>query len=88
MSKGNRIYSQVPERKLQHVLQGHRRNSRFGSGSRSKSEERAQVIVFIGVSKGKVRLGNVNSFMLAGLNNFSRLWAIAMVLAAWYLALG
>lgn len=58
MSKENRIYySQVPERKLQHASQGHRRNFRFWRGSRSKSEERVQATVLIGVSMGKSKAG-------------------------------
>ena len=68
MSKENRVYySQVPERKLQHVLQGHRKSIRFWSGSRSKKDERAQTTAFTGVCVGEVRQGRVNSFRLASL---------------------
>lgn len=79
MSKGNRVYySQVPERKLQHALQGHRKNIRFWSGSRSKSDDRAQTTAFTGVSVGEARQGRANSFRLASLNNSGWLWAIRM----------
>lgn len=66
MSKKNRVYySQVSERKLQHALQGHRKNIGFWSGSRSKNDERAQTTAFTGVSVREARQGRVNSFRLA-----------------------
>lgn len=53
-----------------HAMQGHIGKHLVWSGSRIKREGEAGARALIMVSRGKVRLGKVNSFGLASLNNF------------------
>ena len=50
-----------------------------GQEAEDRSKEKAQTLAFIGVSQGKATWDRVNSLGLAGLNNYSGLWAVGVV---------
>ena len=55
---------------------------------RSKGKVKARVFIGVSVRNHRERAGGrVICLGLASLNNSSRLWAIGVVLVAWYLAL-
>lgn len=64
MPKENRVYySRALEGKLQHISQGHGRDTKFWSGSRSQNERRTWIMAFIWGFHGKDKASRVNSWM-------------------------
>lgn len=60
-------------------LQDHMRETLRRSGDRSRVQGEFSVPTFIGVSEGKTRQARVNSLGLVRMNNFGRLWVVAVL---------
>lgn len=76
------------EKRACHTMQGHMRKHLVWSGSRIKRKGKVSARAFTVVSRGKVKRGNINSFELAILNNFSEHWDLQVSLFVWCFALG